>query len=89
MFRVTYFIIILFFSITSSVLAEVVKKFNVTGNDRVSRQTIINFSQLELDTDISTKDLNNSLKILYETNFFENVSINIENGIVNLNFLGF
>jgi outer membrane protein insertion porin family len=85
MFRVTYFIIILFFSITSSVLAEVVKKFNVTGNDRVSRQTIINFSQLELDTDISTKDLNNSLKILYETNFFENVSINIENGIVNLN----
>ena len=85
MFRVTYFIIILFFLITSSVLAEVVKKFNVTGNDRVSRQTIINFSQLELDTDISIKDLNNSVKLLYETNFFENVSINIENGIVNLN----
>ena len=82
MFRLTYFIIIFIISLTANVLAEVVKDFKVQGNDRVSKQTIINFSKIELGSDISNKDLNNSLKLLYETSFFENVSLDIQNGIL-------
>jgi outer membrane protein insertion porin family len=66
----------------TSVFAEIVTDFKIIGNDRVSKQTIINFSQIELQSDVSSKDLNNSLKLLYETSFFENVNLNIENKIL-------
>ena len=82
MFRLTNFIIVFIILLTTNVLAEVVKDFKVQGNDRVSKQTIINFSKIELGSDISNKDLNNSLKLLYETSFFENVSLDIQNGIL-------
>jgi outer membrane protein insertion porin family len=82
MFRVTYFIFVLFISLTVVATAEVVNKFKVKGNDRVSSQTIINFTKIEPGSNLSKSDLNNSLKFLYETNFFENVSFKIENGLL-------
>ena len=55
------FITILFF-FTSNSWAESFSKYNITGNERVSKQTIINFSQLKKDTDLSQSDLNKALK---------------------------
>jgi len=65
--------------------AEVFSEFNVEGNVRVSKQTIINFSELEKGMDLDDSDLNNTLKKIYETNFFEKVSLNINNKILNIN----
>ena len=58
----TRFIIILVF-FTSNVFAETFSKYKITGNERVSKQTIINFSQLKKDTDISQNDLNDALRV--------------------------
>ncbi len=79
----TRFIIILFF-FTSNVFAESFSKYKITGNERVSKQTIINFSQLKKDTDISQNDLNDALKNIYNSNFFDKVSIEIVNGVLNI-----
>ena len=57
MFRLTNFIIVFIILLTTNVLAEVVKDFKVQGNDRVSKQTIINFSKIEEDNVLSLKKI--------------------------------
>ena len=76
---------ILFVSLlTSNVSAESFVNFNVIGNERVSTQTIINFTNLEAGSDLSENDLNQALKDIYDTNFFELVSLNISNNTLNI-----
>ena len=70
---------------TSLSFAEIVNDIMVTGNERVSKETIINFSELNKGDDVSSSDLNNSLKSLYDTNFFEDVKVEINNNLVKIN----
>ena len=83
MFKILLLTIIIIFK-GSTVFAEIVKNFKIEGNNRVSENTIINFSELKKGKDISSSDLNDSLKKLYDTNFFENVSISISNNLVTI-----
>ena len=77
---------ILFISLlTSNVNAESFLNFNVTGNERVSTQTIINFSNLEPGVDLSENQLNQALKDIYGTNFFETVNLELINNTLNIN----
>ena len=69
---------------TSLSFAEIVNDIMVTGNERVSKETIINFSELNKGDDVSSSDLNNSLKNLYDTNFFEDVKVEINNNLVKI-----
>ena len=70
---------------TSLSFAEIVNDIMVTGNERVSKETIINFSELNKGDDVSSSDLNKSLKSLYDTNFFEDVKVEINNNLVKIN----
>ena len=80
------FLIITLFVVfkTSLLAAEIINDIKVIGNDRVSKSTIINFSDLKKGDDVSLTNINDSLKSLYDTNFFENVSIDISNNIVTI-----
>ena len=78
----TFTILFLFIS---HVYAETFLDINITGNDRISKQTIINFSKIEKNTDITSENLNDAVKNLYNTNFFEDVSVNIKNNTLNIN----
>ena len=69
-------ITVLFFG---NVLADTFSEFEVSGNKRVSNKTILNFSKLEKNSELSKNDLNNALKNIYDSNFFKEVSINIIN----------
>ena len=60
-------------------LAETFSEFEISGNKRVSSKTIINFSKLKKNTELSKNDLNTALKNIYESNFFKEVSVNILN----------
>ena len=64
--------------------SEIIKKFNIMGNERVSKETIIMFSNLQIGDDIDQLKLNNSLKDLYTTNYFNNVEIFNDKGIINI-----
>ena len=85
MFKKLLNIFTILFLLTGYVKAEIFLEFNITGNDRVSRQTIINFSKLQKNVDLTNENLNDAVKILYDTNFFEDVSASIENEILNIN----
>ena len=66
--------------------AEVVNKIEINGNKRVSEETIKVYGNLkELGSDFSTADLDQILKDLYSTNFFENIDIQITNNILKIN----
>ena len=75
---------VIIFLFIGDVLAESFIDYSVTGNKRVSSQTIFNFSKLKEGVDLSKNDLNNALKKIYESNFFEEVSINISNDTLNI-----
>ena len=85
MFKQINLLSILFILVHLTASAEIIRDFKVTGNDRVSKNTIINFTDLKRGDDISSSDLNRSLKLIYETNFFENAEISINNNIVSIN----
>ncbi len=64
--------------------AEVVKKINLKGNKRITSESIVIFGKIDLGSDLNENGLNKILKNLYETNFFEDVKISLDNGILNI-----
>ena len=80
-----FFISILFILKINSSNAEVINEFKIKGNQRLSNETIIMFSELELGKDVSSNDLNRSIKFLYETNYFKNIEMNLNNNILIIN----
>ena len=59
--------------------AEVINKIEITGNTRISDETVKIYGGVEANKDYSEKDLNTILNNLNETNFFEDIKINISN----------
>ena len=78
------FLILFLNSIPNISNAEIIKKIEISGNDRISKETVILFSELKLNEDIDTTDLNNAIKKLYETSFFDNISIDFTNNILSI-----
>ena len=70
--------------ITSNLKAEVVNKFNIQGNERISSETIKIYGDLKENKNYSESDLNKILKDLYETEFFENINLKIKNNELNI-----
>ena len=76
------FLFILFYLTFAN--AEVVKKINLKGNKRITTESIAIFGKIDLGSDLNENGLNKILKNLYETNFFEDVKISLDNGILNI-----
>ncbi len=67
--------------------AEIVNEIQISGNKRVSDETVKVYGEIKpKGSDFSNSDINNILKNLYSTNFFEDVNIEIRNKklIINL-----
>ena len=77
--KLIIFIINIFLLITSLVVAKPIDELIIKGNERISSETIKVFSGYNKGDDINQNDLNDIIKSLYETNFFENVTIEIVN----------
>ena len=77
-------IVTLFFLLLTSVNSEIIKKFDISGNQRISDETIIIFSEIKLNDEITKSKLDNAIKKLYKTNFFRNIVINFKDQILYL-----
>ena len=81
------FIAVFFFSyiaLLSNSFAEVIKKIEILGNERISIETIEMFSATSINENLDQNDLNDLLKRLYDTNFFDNVSIILSDNILKI-----
>ncbi len=59
-------------------------KINITGNERYDEETIKVYGNIKSKQNYSKNEINEILKSLYETNFFEDVKISFENKILNI-----
>ncbi len=79
--------IILILSLFKSSYAELIKEIKIFGNDRISKETILMFSEIQIQDNLDSKNLNKILKNLYDTNFFKDISLKIENNILLINVI--
>ena len=77
--------IIFCFFLAKYTYAENINNFNIQGNERVSDETVIMFSELSIGDFISQDKLNQALKKLYYTDYFKEVEISFENKVVIIN----
>ena len=76
-------IIILIFSLTP-LKAQIISQVQITGNQRISEETIKVYGDIEIGKDYTNNEINNILKKLYETEFFEDVNILFESGLLKI-----
>ena len=76
-----YIIFIAFFSINKS-YSDTIKDFKITGNERLAKETIVLFSELNIGDEVDQNIINLSFKKLFATNYFKNLKVNLNNGIV-------
>ena len=78
--------LIIIFLTSSSVIAEVLKEIEINGNQRISKETIIVLGEIKKDVDYNNDSLNNILKNLYNTKFFNDIQLQLTDGklIINL-----
>jgi outer membrane protein insertion porin family len=82
---ITLYLFFVFFNLNNFVLAEIVKNIEVKGNERISSETILMFSDVSINDEVDSQKINKILKNLYDSNFFENISINIINNNLLIN----
>ena len=73
-FLFTKLFLILIISISK---AEIINKFIIEGNERIPNESIIMFSGVNVGENIETSELNEILKSIYDSNFFEDVKISL------------
>ena len=79
MIRILIKILFLLSFIYSTCFAEKINNIEITGNKRISDETIKILGEISLDSQFNNSKLNKVLKNLYETNFFNDIQISIEN----------
>ena len=85
--KIFYCLLLFFFLSFKNSYAEIVKKVEINGNQRISNETIIVLGNISLNKNFDDSKLNNSLKSLYDTNFFSSISMSVENGILTINLI--
>ena len=84
-FRLFGFVsIFLFIFLSSNSYSDAVNKITISGNKRISSETIKTFSNVKLNEVINVNDLDNILKNIYSSNFFDDVKIIFQNNILEI-----
>ena len=78
--KLSFLTILFLINSYSLVYSEVIKNIDVTGNDRLAKETIILFSELNVNENINSENLNSALNKLYKTDYFKDIKISINNG---------
>ena len=79
--------ILLFLFSTPFAYSSVITDIVIKGNERVNSETIKIFGKIKIGQNLEEKNLNQILKNLYETNFFENVKITLDETVLIINLV--
>ncbi len=70
--------LILYFFLTSILFSQIINQIEVNGNKRFTAESVIVFSKLNVGDEYNNNIINDALKNLYDTNFFEDIKISFE-----------
>ena len=83
-FKFCLFLFVYLFTNISFSNAKIYNEIIITGNKRLSVETILMFSGLKTNTDLTENDLNLSIKELYKTDYFEDIQILKKNNVLQI-----
>ncbi len=83
MLKILYFIFISFLLATKC-FSDVVNEINVKNNNRITKETILIFSDIKIGNNYEPNDLDQVIKDLYNTNFFSNITLDLTNGVLTI-----
>ena len=78
MIRILSKSLILYFFLTTILFSQIISQIEVNGNKRISKDSIIIFSKINIGSEYNDDLINDSLKNLYDTNFFESIEITFD-----------
>ena len=81
-FKYLYIFLILFISLEAK--SEILKDINIEGNQRIPDETIIMFGNVNIQDNLNLNEIDKILKNIYNSNFFEDVQVTLENNILNI-----
>ena len=84
--NILYTFVLIFLFINNS-YGNILEKIIIKGNQRISPETIIVLANLNEKENYDDQLLNESLKRLYNSNFFENIIFNFEEGILTISVI--
>ena len=76
---------LMFFFQTS--YSEIIKNIEIEGNKRITKESIILFGDIKLNENVDSDEINLIIKKLYETNFFEDVSVRINQNTLKISLI--
>ncbi len=79
--------LILYSLFSTFLFSQTINEIEIEGNKRISKESVIVFSKLNTGLEYSEDLINDSLKNLYDTNFFEDVSITFNNNRLVINLI--
>ena len=78
------YILITIFFLYSHAYSEIAKKIEIIGNDRVSSETIKVYGEVSIDKNYTANNINEIIKKLYGTEFFEDVKVEVKNNVLKI-----
>jgi outer membrane protein insertion porin family len=78
------FFFLIFLFLNTNLSGEIVKKLDVKGNSRISDETIKVYGEIVLNEDYTSLRVDEILKNLYRTDFFDDVKVSISNEILSI-----
>jgi outer membrane protein insertion porin family len=87
MFRFFIQLILLSIFLTSSSYSKNYEKIIINGNERISNETILVFSEIQDNIPLDENSINEILKKLYKSGFFKDVTVKIENNNLTIDVL--
>ena len=69
--KVFYIVLLFSISLASPLKAEKLNKIVISGNERISDETLIVYGEIEKNKDYTQEEINNIIKNLYDTKFFQ------------------
>ena len=75
------------FLFLSNSYSEIIKKIEISGNQRISLETILVLGNISINKNFEDKDLNKSLRELYNTNFFSNIQMSLVDGVLKIDLI--
>ena len=81
MHKIFYIFLFIIFFITRA-NSDVVKEVKVINNDRITKETILVFADIEIGKNYDSNDLNKILRDLYNTDIISDISLSFNDGIL-------
>ncbi len=84
MLKILLKVVFIFFTSVSICISEILKEVKISGNKRISNETVIVLGKIEINSNYDNDRLNTTLKSLYNSNFFSDINLDLSEGILSI-----